>query len=44
MLRSRGYFVLDLCGFAGVEVMGQGFYMSVLKNGVLLHNRNKNYF
>jgi len=22
MLRSRGYFALDLCGFAGVEMVG----------------------
>jgi hypothetical protein len=34
-----GYFVLDLCGFVGVKMTGKGFYMSVLKNSVLLRNR-----
>ena len=38
MLRSWGYFVLDLCGFVSIEMTGQGFYMSALKNGVLLRN------
>jgi len=38
LLRSRGHFVLDLCGFVSVEMTGQGFYMSAFKNGVLLRN------
>jgi hypothetical protein len=44
LLRSRGYFVLDLCGFAGAEMTEQGFYMSAVKNGVVLRNKKSLYY
>ena len=39
LLRGRDYLSLDLCSFAGDKMMRRGFYMSTLKNGVLLRNR-----
>jgi hypothetical protein len=41
LLRNRGYFVIDLCGFVSIDMTGQGFYMSAFKNGVLLRNKMK---
>ena len=44
LLRSRGHSVLDLCGFAGAEMTEQGFYMSAVKNGVVLRNKKSLYY